>query len=63
MAEGQLQGADADAAYLRLRQEKALPLVTDLDGWLRTEQCQVLPNSPVGTALAYAVRHWAALTR
>jgi len=63
IAERQLQGADADGVRLRLRQEEALPIVTALGQWLRDEQGQVLPKSPMGQAIAYALRHWQALTR
>jgi transposase len=63
IAERELQGADADAVRWRLRQEKSLPVVTDLCQWLRDEQGQVLPKSPMGQAIAYALRHWQALTR
>jgi transposase len=63
IAERELQGADADAVRWRLRQEKSLPVVTDLCQWLRDEQGKVLPKSPMGQAIAYALRHWQALTR
>jgi transposase len=58
-----LHGADADAVRRRLRQEQALPVVTALCQWLRAEQGNVLPKSPMGQAIAYALRHWQALTR
>jgi transposase len=60
---GTLQGADADAVRFRLRQEKSLPMVTALCHWLEQEQPQVLPKSPISQAIAYALRHWQALTR
>jgi transposase len=63
IAERELQGADADAVRWLLRQEKSLPVVTDLCQWLRDEQGKVLPKSPMGQAIAYALRHWQALTR
>ena len=37
--------------------------MTALQQWLRQEQPQVLPKSPLGRATAYALRHWQALTR
>jgi hypothetical protein len=58
-----LEGAAADAIRLRLRQEQSLPLVTALCQWLEEEQPKVLPKSPIGQAIAYALRHWQALTR
>jgi hypothetical protein len=60
---GNLQGADADAVRFRLRQEKSLQIVTDLCQWLEQEQPKVLPKSLIGQAMAYALRHWQALTR
>jgi transposase len=59
----QLPGAGADAVRLRLRQEKSLPVVTALCQWLQQERPSVLPKSPIGQAIAYALRHWQALTR
>jgi transposase len=53
----------ADAVRLRLRQEKSLAIVTALQQWLEGEQAKVLPKSLIGQAIAYARRHWTALTR
>jgi transposase len=63
IAQHELHGADADAVRRRLRQEQSLPVVTVLCQWLREEQGKVLPKSPMGHAIAYALRHWQALTR
>jgi transposase len=63
IAEGALPGGDADAVRQRLRQERALPVVTALCQWLCEEETKVLPKSPMGQAIAYALRHWRALTR
>jgi len=63
IAAHELQGTAADALRQRLRQEKALPVVTSLCQWLREEETRVLPKSPMGQAMAYALRHWQALTR
>jgi transposase len=63
---------DADAAWrqdlleatrLRLRREKAVPIVTTMCQWLKEQQGQVLPKSPIGQAIGYALNHWQALTR
>lgn len=62
-AERGLAGSDADAVRLLLRQEKSLVLVTALREWLIAEQVKVLPKSPMGLAIAYALRRWEALTR
>jgi transposase len=59
----QLQGADADAIRRQLRQQQALPVVTELRQWLVDEMPQLLPKSPMAQAAAYALRHWQALTR
>jgi transposase len=37
--------------------------VTSLCHWLQEEEAKVLPKSPIGQAIAYALRHWQALTR
>jgi len=61
--EQKLTGAAADAIRLRLRQEKSLPVVTALRQWLESEKANALPKSLIGQAIAYALRHWLALTR
>jgi transposase len=58
-----LGASDADAVRRRLRQEQAPATVTSLCQWLEEEQPRVLPKSPIGQAIAYARRHWQALTR
>jgi transposase len=63
IADQELSGVAADAVRLRLRQEKALLEVTALRQWLAAEQPKALPKSLMGQAIAYALRHWQALTR
>jgi len=63
IAEAKLTGAAADAVRLQLRQENSLPELTAFRQWLETEQPKVLPKSLIGMAIAYALRHWQALTR
>jgi transposase len=58
-----LPDAEADEIRRRLRQEESLPSVTALRHWLIEEQPKVLPKSLMGGAIAYALRHWQALTR
>jgi hypothetical protein len=58
-----LPDPEADTVRGRLRQEQALPVVTSLCQWLQEEERKVLPKSPIGQAVAYALRHWQALTR
>jgi hypothetical protein len=63
IADQELSGVAADAVRLQFRQEKALLEVTALRQWLQAEQPKVLPKSLMGQAIAYALRHWQALTR
>jgi transposase len=46
-----------------LREQEARPWIEKLEIWLRAQQKEVLPKSPVGEAVQYALRNWAALTR
>jgi transposase len=63
IAEQKLAGVEADALRHKLRQEKSLSELTTLRQWLIDEQPKVLPKSLMGQAIAYALRHWQALTR
>jgi transposase len=63
IAQRELQGGDADAIRLQLRQEKSLPVVAELRQWLLDEEPKLLPKSPICQATAYALRHWQALIR
>ena len=63
IAEDNLSFEAADALRFRMRQEQSLPTVTALRQWLEGEQVKVLPKSLMGQAIAYALRHWTALTR
>jgi transposase len=58
-----LTGAAAAAVYLRLRQEKSVPLLTSLRQWLLAEKQQVLPKSPFAAAINYVQNQWEALER
>jgi transposase len=60
---GALSAEAADALRWRLRQEKTLPLLSAFSDWLQQQEKQVLPKSPIGQAIAYALRHWQALLR
>jgi transposase len=46
-----------------LRQEKAKPWLLEFKSWLEAQQVEVLPKSPFGEALHYALAQWTALTR
>ena len=61
--EDELTGDAADATRLRLRQEKAVPELSSLCQWLKGEQSKVLPKSPMGEAIRYALNQWPALAR
>jgi len=53
-----------DAAARRtLRQANARPVLETLRRWLDAQALAVLPKSPVGQAIAYALDQWTALTR
>ena len=45
------------------RQEKSKPILDKMKEWLDTEQLRVLPKSPIGEAVQYALNNWTALTR
>jgi transposase len=48
---------------LAVRQQRAKPLVAELEAWLRAQQARVSRKSEPGKAISYALRHWPALTR
>ena len=53
-----------DAQRHALRREKSRPILDKLKAWLDHEdQQRVLPKSPIGEAIGYALNHWAALER
>jgi transposase len=48
---------------LRLRTEKSRPLLDAFQRWLIAQQPRVLPQSPIGKAVQYALNQWTALVR
>jgi hypothetical protein len=48
---------------LALRQAKSRPILDDLKKYLETEKLNVLPKSPMGDAIDYALKNWEALLR
>jgi hypothetical protein len=48
---------------LALRQARSKPILDDIRTYLEREQPKVLPKSPEGQAIAYALSNWKALTR
>jgi transposase len=53
--------SDADRACQR--QERSVPLLTSFRQWLEEQRAAVLPKSPMGQAISYALSNWAALIR
>ncbi len=52
-----------DAARGALRQERSKPILNEIHAWLLQEKSRVLPKSPIGEAIGYALNHWQALER
>jgi transposase len=58
--------ADDDAFVAlrhQLRHERSRPIFDKFHAWLEAEQPKVLPKSPIGEAIRYALNHWEALKR
>jgi transposase len=49
-------------ARLALRQEKSVPILSELKAWLAVQLVSVRPKSPIRTAMNYCLRQWNALT-
>lgn len=47
----------------KVRQEKSVPILAELYGWIEREKPTALPKSPMGQAIGYALNHRAALLR
>ncbi len=52
-----------DDARRTLRQQLSVPILLELFAWLEGVRAQVLPKSPMGEAIGYALNHKAALLR
>jgi transposase len=63
LTESEQSGAAADALRRAVRQEKAVPELTTFCQWLQQQRVVVLPKSPLGHAVQYALNHWEALTQ
>ena len=60
----QFEGAGLTGEALRAaRQQHATPLLATFETWLRKEQGNVLPKSPIGQAFTYTRNQWQALCR
>jgi transposase len=47
----------------KLRAERSRPIFDKFHAWLEAELPKVLPKSPIGEAIQYALNHWEALKR
>lgn len=55
--EAQLEQLSPEQRYA-LRQEQAVPILTLLEEWMKENYQAVLPQSPIGKALAYSLQRW-----
>jgi transposase len=53
----------SDAQRLQMRQELAVPILEQFHTWLEAQRPAVVPKSPLGQALGYALHNWSALIR
>ena len=51
------------AERLAMRQEIEIPLVTDLEQWLRSQRAALARHNPVAGAIDYMLKDWAAFAR
>jgi hypothetical protein len=47
-----------DEQRLQMRQELSLPILEQFHQWLLAQRPEVLPKSPMGEAIAYALNNW-----
>jgi transposase len=52
-----------DAQRLQMRQELSVPILGQFHRWLEAQRRDVLPKSPMGEAIGYALNNWEALRR
>lgn len=60
--QGREQELDTEALK-SLRQEKAVPVLNDMESWLKDEINKVTPQSGIGKAIAYTLKLWPRLMR
>jgi transposase len=62
-AQAEKQGLSAEER-LRFHQQHSLPVMNELHAWLKAQiaEKKVEPNSGLGSAIAYVLRHWDRLT-
>jgi transposase len=52
-----------DTQKLQMRQDLSVPILEKFQQWLAAEREHVLPKSPLGEAIGYALNNWSALVR
>jgi transposase len=53
----------SEAQRLQMRRDLAVPILEQFRQWLEAQRPQVLPKSPMGEAVGYALNNWTALIR
>src|SRR5262249_46732740 len=53
----------SEAQRLQLRQDLSVPVLGQFHKWLEAQRAEVLPKSPMGEAIGYALNNWEALRR
>jgi transposase len=53
----------SDEQRLQMRQDLAVPILGQFQAWLTAQRPEVLPKSPMGEAVGYALNNWEALRR
>jgi hypothetical protein len=52
-----------DTQRLQMRQDLAVPILSQFHKWLEAQRPEVLPKSPMAEAIGYSLNNWAALKR
>jgi transposase len=60
--ERNINGRSAEAR-LTVRQDLSLPLVNDLETWMRAQRAKLSRHNPVAAAMDYMLKRWAAFAR
>jgi transposase len=53
----------SEARRLQMRQDLSVPILGQFHQWLEAQRPEVLPKSPMGEAIGYALNNWEALRR
>jgi len=57
------RNAFTDGQRWQMRQDLAVPILNRFEHWLEGQRAEVLPKSPLGEAVSYALNNWSALVR